>query len=461
MDVSLSEVIKAIHAGQAGAIASEARIHVISTDTRALDKADIFFALVGKNYNGHDFIEEAIQKNVRICVVSDKKIISAEFKEDVGFLIVDDTLKAYGDLAKFYRQQFKIPAVAITGSSGKTTVKELAAHILSQSFKVLKNRGTENNLIGVPKTILQLEKAHEVLVLEMGTSLPGEIGRLSSIIAPQVGVVTQIGLAHLEGFGSQESIKEEKLKVLDQLERGGTLIFNGQDPFLRDVKSGVHKILRVGLQKEENDLWAEQVWCHETGSSFYLNGKDLCETPIIGRHNVLNCLYAIMVATCFGIKLPLIQKALSSFKPVTGRLTAKSLDGIEFLDDTYNSNPNSFKASLEMLKEFKMRGRKGVVCGDMLELGEQAEALHRQMGAVIAEWLFDYVIAAGPWSKYLVDEAIKRGFDPKRIYHVADSLAAGKLCREVAQAGDRVLVKGSRGMKMEKVFECFITSSTP
>ncbi|OIO39597.1 MAG: hypothetical protein AUJ72_00510 [Candidatus Omnitrophica bacterium CG1_02_46_14] len=460
MDVNFNEVIQATGAQTLGQIDGNAEIFEISTDSRALDKADLFFALTGKNFDGHDFIKEAIEKKVKVFVVSNPEKILPEFKNSAAFFVVKDTLKAYGDLAQYYRQKFKIPAIAITGSSGKTTVKELTAHILSQAFKVLKNRGTENNLIGVPKTLLQLEKSHEIMILEMGASIPGEINRLSSILAPQIGILTQIGMAHIEGFGTQEGIKIEKLSVLNHLERGGMLIVNGQDPLLKDVKSGMHKILRVGLQKENNDLWADQLWCHEAGSSFHLNGKDLCETPLLGRHNVFNCLLAIMTANLLGVKLPVIQKALSSFNPVAGRLTAKSWDGIQFLDDTYNSNPSSFKASLETLKDFKMRGRKGVVCGDMLELGDQAITLHETLGALIADWLFDFVIAAGPLSKHLVDGALKRGFDPQRIHHVKDSAAAGKLCREIARAGDLILVKGSRGMKMEKVFECFITSST-
>ena len=460
MDADAEEILKAVDGKVLGLPMENRSVHVVSTDTRALDKADLFFTLSGKQFDGHDFIREAVGKGVQTFVVSNVNKITAELKKSASFIVVQDTLKAYGDFAKAYRQKFKIPAVAITGSSGKTTVKELTAHILSQKFKVLKNRGTENNLIGVPKTLLQLEKSHEVMVLEMGSNAPGEIDRLSSLVAPQIGVVTQIGLAHLEGLLSLEGVREEKLKVLNRLERGGTLILNGQDPMLKDVKSGMHKIMHVGFTKEANALWAEQIWCHETGSSFYLNGKDLCETPLIGRHNVLNCLYAVLVAYSLGVELPLIQKALSSFKPVPGRLCAKSINEIQFLDDSYNSNPSSFKASLETLKEFKMRGRKIVVCGDMLELGPEAEALHRQMGSLIAERLFDVVIAAGPLSKSLVDEALKAGFDPKRIYHVGDSLEAGKLCSQIAQAGDLVLVKGSRSMKMEKVFECFITSST-
>ena len=459
MDVNTEEIVKAVDGKILSRSAEGRPIHVVSTDTRALDKADLFFALPGKQFDGHDFIREAIGKGVQIFVVSNVRQISADLKKSASFIVVEDTLKAFGDFAKAYRQKFKIPAVAITGSSGKTTVKELITHILSQKFKVLKNRGTENNLIGVPKTLLQLEKSHEVMVLEMGSNAPGEIDRLSSLIAPQIGVVTQIGLAHLEGLLSLEGVKEEKLKVLNRLERGGALILNGQDPMLKDVESGMHKIMRVGFTKEGSELWAEQIWCHETGSSFYLNGKDLCETPLIGRHNVLNCLYAVLVAYSLGVELPLIQKALSSFKPVAGRLCVKSIHEIQFLDDSYNSNPNSFKASLETLKEFKMRGKKIVICGDMLELGLEAEALHRQMGSFIAERLFDVVIAAGPLSKSLVDEALKMGFDSKRIYHVNDSLEAGKLCSRIAEAGDLVLVKGSRGMKMEKVFECFITSS--
>ncbi len=460
MDVSLGEIVKAIQGSVIGEAPGHLPIREISTDTRSLEKAELFLALIGKQFNGHDFIKEAIEGGVRYFIVSDMKKVSAESKMSANFIVVNDTLKAYGDLAKFYRQKFKIPAIAITGSSGKTTVKELISHVLSQQFKVLKNRGTENNLIGVPKTLLQLEKTHEVMVLEMGTSSPGEIERLSSIIAPQIGIVTQIGLAHLEGLLTQEGVKEEKLKVLDHLERGGVLVLNGTDPFLKEAISGVHKVSRVGFSKEGNELWADQIWCHETGSSFYLNGKDLCETALIGRHNVLNCLYAILVAMELGIELLLIQKAISTFKPITGRLSVKSFDGIQFLDDTYNSNPSSFRASLETLKEFKMRGRKIVVCGDMLELGSAAEELHREMGRLMADCLFDYVIAAGPLSGYLVDEALKKGFDPKRIYHAAGSLEAGKICHEIAQSGDLILVKGSRGMKMEKVFECFITSST-
>ena len=391
---------------------------------------------------------------MRSFVVSDSKKIDTSLKKSGQWVLVNDTLKSYGDLAQYYRAKFKIPAVAITGSSGKTTVKELTSHILAQKFKVLKNKGTENNLVGVPKTLFQLDPSHEVMVLEMGTNQPGEIERLSSIIAPQIGVITQIGLAHLEGLKSQEGIRQEKLKIISSIERGGLLVLNGQDPLLKDVASGVHKLVRIGLQKEGIDLAAERVSCHEQGCSFELEGE-LYETPLIGRHNILNCLFATAIARAMGLDAAVIKKGLASFHAVPGRMNLKTLEGVAFIDDSYNSNPQSFRASLETLKDFKIRGKKFIVCGDMLELGDQAEIYHRQIGALMAEWGFDGVIAAGPQSKHLIEEAKTKGLNGGRVYHVMDSRAAGKLCREWAKEGDVILVKGSRGMKMEAVFEFF------
>ncbi|MGH7198796.1 MAG: UDP-N-acetylmuramoyl-tripeptide--D-alanyl-D-alanine ligase [Candidatus Omnitrophota bacterium] len=458
MDIKIREAAEAVGGTWAGTPHEEIAIGGISTDSRSIEKDELFFALEGERFDGHAFIKEAYEKGARHFVVSKSLNAWEENGRPANFIRVKDTLKAYGDLAKHTRAKFRIPAIAITGSSGKTTVKELVAHVLSERFQVLRNRGTENNLVGVPKTIFGLDASHEVLVLEMGTNHPGEIGRLSSIIGPQIGIVTQIGQAHLEGLKSREGVREEKLSVLNHIEWGGLLIVNGEDPMLRDAKSGVHKVLRAGFSRENADLWAERVWCHEKGASFYVEGE-LFESPLLGRHNILNCLYAVAAGKALGMDLESIRRGLASFKAVPGRLQFRNVDGIHFLDDTYNSNPESFRASLETLREFKIRERKGVVCGDMLELGEHSERLHRELGALAAELLFDFIIAAGPASKTFVDEALKRGLNATKIHHVKDSAEAGRLCRELARAGDRVLVKGSRGMRMERVFECFITSS--
>lgn len=467
MDIKPSEILKATGGKALGTLNDDALVANISTDSRAIGKDDAFFALKGDRFDGHDFLQEAWGKGARHFVVSNIRKLPADVKAS-NVIVVDDILTAYGDLAKFYRQKFRIPVIAITGSSGKTTVKELLAHVLSQRFTVLKTRGTENNFIGVPKTIFGLKASHQVAVLELGTNSPGEIERLASIAAPQIGIITMIGCSHLEGLKSIEGVKTEKLKLAAAVERGGLVILNGQDPNLADFKSGVHKILRAGFSKEGNDVVAEQMWCHDSGCTFRVdrpgqepNGeKVLVETALIGRHNALNCLFVLLAASALGMEFDTIRKALATFKPVAGRLCLKNHGGIIFIDDSYNSSPNSFRAALETLKEFKIRERKGVVCGDMLELGGQAEAMHREMGAHIAELLFDFVIATGPLSKHLVDEALKRGFDPKRIHHAKDSFEAGRLCRDIAAPGDMVLVKGSRAMAMEKVFECFTTSST-
>ncbi len=460
MDIKISDVVESLKCRSTSIANENWPIGRVSTDTRTIEKDDLFFALRGERFDAHEFLREAVQKGAKHVVVSDNGHVTAELRKAANFYVVEDTLRAYGDLARHYRNRFSIPAIAITGSSGKTTVKELLAHILSTRFKVLKNTGTENNLVGVPKTLFRLDASHEVAVLEIGTNQPGEIERLSSLISPQIGVVTMIGPSHLEGLKSIEGVKEEKLKILTHLKRGGLLFVNGQDPHLSGVKSGVHRIVRAGFAKETSDVTASQIWCHEKGCSFYMNAGDLYETQMIGRHNILNALLAIGVAETLGVERADIRKAIETFKPVRGRLQFKNIDGILFIDDTYNANPVSFAAALETLKDFKIRERKGVVCGDMLELGEKTEEYHREAGARIAEMLFDFVIAAGPHSKYTVDEALKRGFGSDRIHHAKDSREAGKLCREIAGKGDMVLVKGSRGMQMEKVFECFTTSST-
>ncbi len=461
MGVKISEIVQATGARTVGALNEDLPIHKISTDTRTLEKNDAFFALSGPRFDGHDFIQECLDKGASHLIVSDpQKVKIAELK-NINVLLVPDTLKAYGDLAAVVRKKFKVPAVAVTGSSGKTTVKELLAHTASSRFRVLKNRGTENNLVGVPKTLLQLDPSHELLVLEMGTNRPGEIDRLSSMISPQMGIITQIGHAHLEGLGTLEGVCQEKLRLMHHLERGGILILNGSSPELKAVSSGVHRVLRVGIAADGNDFTANCIRWNENGGSFYLNDKEFFETRLIGAHNILNCLLVIAACVSLGMELSEIKNGIASFKPVPGRMNLKTVDGIHFIDDTYNANPLSFRAALEALKDLPVKGKKGVVCGDMLELGKESERLHREIGLLFAGLSFDFLIATGRFSRWLADESTRRGFDAQKIFLAKDSSDAGALCHRVASAGDWVLVKGSRGNQMEKVFECFTTSSIP
>ncbi len=426
----------------------------ISTDTRFIEKNDVFFAFKGEKFDGHDFLMEAFEKGARTFVVSDKAKIPSLLRSQARILEVKDTVTAYGDWAAYVRTQFKIPFVAVTGSVGKTTAKELVAHFLKCKYKVLHNRGTENNLIGVPKTLLQLDDTYEAAVLELGTNAPGEIERLASLVKPQVGILTQIGFCHLEGLGSVEGVKKEKLGLVPHIEHGGLLLLNGEDPRLADVQSSVHRVVRVGFSKPVCDVTAEQIEIHENGTSFKLNGKEHFETQLIGRHNLIHILFAIEVARHLGVELPAMQQSLASFKAVPGRLQIKKTNGLIFIDDSYNSNPTSFEAALETLKNMKVDGRKAVVCGDMLELGEHTEKLHRQLGQRLAQLKPSYIVTTGPNCKYLVDEATKAGYDAQRIFNTAHSMEAGQILKNQAQPGDVVLVKGSRGMAMEKVLTC-------
>lgn len=412
----------------------------VSTDTRTLQKGDIFFALKGPHFDGHDFLETAVEKGASTLVIEASSKIHPDWRKKARIIEVPDTLKAYGEHAARHRRKFKIPVVAVTGSCGKTTVKELIAHVLSRKFNVLKNHGTENNLVGVPKTLLKLDASHEAAVLELGTNRPGEIATLSAMVRPQIAVVTRIGKAHLEGLGSLEGIKTEKLSIANSLERGGLLVLNGEDPELMGVTSSAHRALPVSLSSASAD-------------------KNLFEAPLLGRHNIVNVHLAVAVARELGMDDATIRKALADFRPPAGRLSLRRIEGIDFIDDSYNANPTSFGAALEVLGTFKTRGRKAIVCGDMLELGSESESCHRELGRAIAALAPDFAVAVGGWSRAVADEALQRGYRPERLRAVQDSEEAGSVLRSWVRAGDCVLVKGSRGMKMEKIFECFTTSS--
>lgn len=462
MDIRIQEVQRALLARALWPLRGKQPVRRISTDSRTLKEGDLFFALKGRRFDGHDFLKEAVQKGARHLVVSDPQCLLPEFRQKVNALCVSDTLAALGDLAKAYRQKFSLSVVAVTGSVGKTTVKELIAHFLSEHFNVLRNPGTENNLVGVPKTIFQITGSHPVLVLELGTNAPGEIARLSSIAAPTIGVVTKIGPSHLEGLKDLEGVRREKLGILPHLLPGGFLVLNGEDPMLQNVQNGSHRLLRAGFSPQNAELFAEKITCDETGARFLVNAQGtVFESPLLGRHQVLNVLLAMLAARALGVAWSSMRDSLRTFIPVQSRLSWKEMNGIYFLDDTYNANPASFWAALETLGEFPMNGRKIAVCGDMLELGQASWVWHRRLGAALADLGVDEVIAVGPLCRHLLDGAIERGLERKKIHHVETSDQAGALCRRIAAPGDRILVKGSRGMRMERVLECFITCSTP
>ncbi len=418
-----------------------------STDSRTIEAGDWFVALKGERFDGHRFVSDVVARGAKGLVVSDRASVPSTLPTNVEVQIVDDTLKAYGDFAAAHRKQFSIPVIAITGSSGKTTIKELLGALLATRFQVLKNEGTENNLIGVPKTLLRLNSHHQVVVAEMGTNQPGEIARLSQIVSPDMAILTQIGLSHLERLKSREGVKAEKLALLPHLKKGGVLFLNAEDAILVTVQSPDHECVRV---------YAPQNIRYDTsGMKFNLDGREF-ETKLLGRHNALNCAMAIAVAKRMGVDDKQIAQGLAAFEPAYGRMNVKNLGDIVVIDDSYNANPQSFAAAMEVLAGMPKRGRKIVICGDMLELGDGSESLHRAAAHTVIAAQPDLVIAAGKNMAFLAQEAVQNSFDPARMVLVKDNQEAGRVAREQIHSGDLVLVKGSRGMAMEKVLD-FLT----
>lgn len=420
----------------------------VSTDTRTLQPGDMFIALKGLNFDGHHHIDEAFDKGARVCIAEHACARSVR-RKDPDIIFVDDTVRALGRLGAFHRRQKKTPLIAITGSCGKTTTKELISHLLASKLKVLKNLGTENNKFGVPKTLLQLDD-HDVAVIEIGTGGIGEIRHLARMVDPDYAVLTMIGNAHLTGFRSIMGVKREKLSLVEALKDSAQFIYNANDQNITHPRLKTLKTTKVGFSKKF-DVYAERIHLMSQGVGFVLNGKFKVISPLMGQHNVINMLLAVAVAGKFGIQKNKVAALLQSFDPPKGRLRYQEFNDIQWIDDSYNSNPSSLDAAIELFKHYPPKLRKILVIGDMLELGERANAFHREAGRSIANHTFDMVITVGQLGAKFKEEAEFCGFQKDKIQSFADSDAAGKYLKRNLKAGDTVLLKGSRRMQMERV----------
>jgi len=419
-----------------------------SIDSRSIKKGEAFIAIKGEKFDGHDFIPRAI-KNGASCVITQRE----EKKKGAAFIRVKDTTKALGDLASFNRKRFSdIPVIAVTGSSGKTTVKDMIAWVFSKKFKVLKNEGTKNNHIGLPLTLLKLDSSYDMAVLEIGTNHFGEVEYLSSIAQANIGVITNIGPSHLEYFKSLKGVLREKYALVKQLNKPAILILNADDNFLRKqaLKRQIMPfIVKVGL-KERSDFFASGIKFISGKPSFMVNQRFKFALNALGYYNVYNSLLAIAAARAFGLGYREIASSLSKFRLPKSRLNFIEIKGIRFIDDTYNSNPLSMRQALEVLENLPAKGRKILVMGDMLELGSSSRPLHTEV-LKDALRLSDTLITVGALTKSCLDKKTK---SKNNIFTCkTSSEARGILFGNVGvNSGDIVLVKGSRGMKMEEVF---------
>ena len=459
---TLDAVLKAT-GGELLAKGKEQRFLRISTDSRTLRPGELFVALVGENFDGHQFVAQAASSGCAGVVVA---LRSAEALDTQALQIpvigVTDTLRAFGDLASFWRGRHSISVVAITGSNGKTTTKEMVAMILSRSWKILKNHGTFNNLVGVPLTLLQLDSTHEAAVIEMGMNQPGEIERLTEIVQPSVGMITNIQPAHLEGLGDLDSIQTAKGALFAGMAATGTIVVNRDDPrVLNEASSFPGRQVGFSSKGYPAEVSLERVLGVDgEGSRFLLRLPEETldiQLPVLGFHHIKNAIAAAAVAWALNLPASTIGAALRNFQPVDKRMEVLTLPGdIHLINDTYNANPGSMAAALETLMQVKQQGRAFAVLGDMLEMGEESASLHNQVGRVAAKEGVDHLLAMGKQASHLLAGAAEAGMARNQLTETGNHEEIASQVHSLLAAGDWVLVKGSRGMRMEKVVEALM-----
>ena len=436
----------------------------ISTDTRTLAAGDLFIALAGENFDGHDCLTKAAERGgAGLLIRADAAKKLAAVPEEIPVIAVPDTLTALGDIARDWRQRFPIPVVAITGSSGKTTTKEMVAAIASRTRNTLMTEGNLNNRIGLPLTLLRLRKNHELAIVEMGTNSPGEIAILAAIAVPDIGLITNIGPAHIEGLGSLEAIREEKGSLFEVMAGRGTAILNHDDPAI-GILAGRRQGKRVtfGLGPGAAITARRVVTTGPEGVRFDLV-IDGIGTPVFlaaaGEHNVKNALAAAAAAWTLGFDRSEIAAGLAVFRPVPGRTEIRQLgNGAHLIIDTYNANPASVREALNTLRGLRGSGKAVVILGDMLELGERSEEWHDEIGALLADRDIQDLFLKGSLTKSLAAGAVRAGFPAERIAFFDDPEQVVSSLRPRLKEGDWVLIKGSRKMKMEAVAENMIAA---
>ena len=431
-----------------------------SKDTRTINENDIYVGIKGENFDGNTLYENAFEKGAKACLLQgiDEKDFAEDFKNkysDRAVIIVEDTIKAIQEIAKYKRSLYNIPVVAITGSVGKTSTKDIISSVVSTHFKVQKTQGNLNNHIGLPLTILGL-KDHEALVVEMGMNNLGEISVLSKIAMPNIAVITNVGTSHIGNLGSRENILKAKLEILDGLEDGGTLIINNDNDLLHawaNKYTGKVKIITYGIENE-SIFMAKDVISKEDSSEFLATFKEQKNVKIIvpvgGTHFVYNALSAVAVGNTLGLSIEEIQNGIQKFELTKSRMELINLQNdITIINDCYNANYDSMKASIEYLAKTTAK-RKIAVLGDMLELGEFSEELHRKVGEEVKKNKIDVLITVGNLGKIISDSAQNNDIE---IHQCDSNNEAVEVIKAIMKNNDIILVKASNGMKFKNIVE--------
>jgi UDP-N-acetylmuramoyl-tripeptide--D-alanyl-D-alanine ligase len=433
-------------------------IRGVSTDSRTIRRGELFVALRGDRFDGHAYVPTAMEKGAWGAVVEHPapEAPQKQVRERANMIVVEDTLGALQELAAIHRRQFTIPVVAVTGTNGKTTTKEMLAAVLDVRGPLLRTEGNLNNHIGVPLTLCRLTMEHTAAVIEMGMSGPGEIALLTRLARPTVGLITNIGPAHLQFLGSTDAVARAKGELLEAMEPGGTAVLNADDRYFAALRQRFPgRTVSFGIG-ETADVRATEIARRGEATAFRLQfggGSQQVLLPAVGRHNVLNALAAAVAAIVLGMSLADVRTGLEAFRPAGMRSEIRQLKGRTVLADCYNANPASMEAALEALVSLAGGRRTVAVLGDMLELGDGAAEAHRGSGRAAARLGTGIVIAVGELGRFIAEGARQAGMDAARVFEAAGTTQAATLLREHSQPGDVVLVKGSRGMRMETILE--------
>lgn len=446
----IKDLLKATR-GELTAMGSLKRFTSVSIDTRTMTPGAIFIAIVGKKFDGHDFIGEAISRGAKAVVYADPDKAKSSVGEGVAYVKVGDTTQALGAVARFHRRRFDIPIIAVTGSSGKTTTKEMIAWVLSVKYNVHKNKGTFNNLIGVPLTLLEIHSKHDVCIIEMGTNRVGEIRQLAQIAEPNIGVITNIGPAHLEFLGSLKGVYKEKIELIKQLAAPGIAILNKGDIYLGKLSRIRSKPFFFFGLNQECDFKATEITYKHQSIAFLFNGVHEVEVRHCALHNVANALSAIGCGLLFGLDINAVKEKMRTFDSPDMRLKEIQLKKCIVFDDSYNSNPQSLKQAIDVLCRQMAGGRRILVMGDMLELGKKSDEFHAYFGHYVSKKSVDILITMGHFSKAAAESAKKGGMSATCVFHFEDILSVIEFLHANIKEGDILLIKGSRSMQMEKI----------
>lgn len=449
----LSEIVS----GEIHNLSGDEIVKNVVRDDREVDEGTVFVALRGENNNGHRFAGRAVENGAVCCVVNRDE---GDFGQ-LPVVAVDDTYKALMDIASFYRDQFSIPVVGVTGSVGKTSTKGMIASVLGREYTTLKTEGNYNNEVGVPLTLFRLSDDDEAAVIEMGMSDFGEISRLSKIVKPDTAVITNIGISHIEHLGSREGICRAKFEILDGLAVDGTVILNGDDDMLW-AKNGdlEYETLYFGIENKACDLVASDIKLYSSGSEFTakIDGKQYrFEVNAPGIHQIYNALAAILVGYSYNVRVDSMIKGVHDFRPEGLRQVKTEYDRFITINDCYNACPDSMESGLDVLvltaEERGKAARKVACLADMLELGDAAEREHRRVGKMCAEKGVDCLITIGSMAKNIALGAVEAGMNSSDVYEFDSNEEAEKRLKSIIKTGDVIWIKGSRGMHLERIAE--------